>query len=308
MISTFTSVFFIFGLGFVIQKIRPMEEKVLTQFSELFVDILIPIFLFYVTATGTSIEALRSAPALVAAGVLIPVVTFLLIRPIVMRMNLPEGQQSVLLVAIMMPNSGFLGIPICDALFGTTGAVYAVLYDFSSNLVLLTLCVWLFSGGRIENWRSLVLNPLIWSIAGGTIWSLFDLSFPLWLDKPLSMISATALPMVLLVTGAQIGNIKTRAIIWWRQLSTLTSVRLVIIPLLVAAALAAFFGSENLVIKVIILESAMPVAIFTGILASAVPYSWSITDARSCGPVAGTQTVTEPAALTVGTSQTNVTC
>jgi predicted permease len=260
-------VFFIFGLGFMIQRIRPLEEETLSQLSRLFVDFLIPIFLFYVTATGTSIEALRSAPALLAAGAVIPVATLLLIRPLVARMNLPRGQQTVLLVAIMVPNSGFLGIPICEALFGTTGAVYAVLYDFSSNVILLTLCVWLFNGGRLENWRSLVFNPLIWAIAGGTIWSLFDLSFPVWLEKPLSMISDTAIPMILLVTGAQIGNIKTRTAVWWRQLSILSVVRLLIIPLLVAAALVPLFGLEDLVTRVIILEAAMPVAVFTGILA-----------------------------------------
>jgi gliding motility-associated-like protein len=45
--------------------------------------------------------------------------------------------------------------------------------------------------------------------------------------------------------------------------------------------------------------------IFTGITA-ATGYAWSITDANSCAPATGTFDVTEPAILTVTTTQTNV--
>ncbi len=47
--------------------------------------------------------------------------------------------------------------------------------------------------------------------------------------------------------------------------------------------------------------------IFSGIPAGAA-YAWSITDASLCGPVSGTLDVTQPSALTVTTTQVNVTC
>ena len=269
IVSAFTTVFAVFLLGFAIQRLRPFDETTLTQLSWLVVNVLIPIYCFYATATGISPQDLAVAPSLIAAGFIAPLIALVLAKLLIKPFKVSAGLQAVFLVTIMMPSSSFFGFPICEALFGTTGVIYAVLYDFGSNLILLTLCVWLLNEGRIENWRQIFLNPILVMTILGLIWSAFGWPMPQWADAPLASIGGATFPLIMLVVGAQVGNIKQSANNAWKpQMIAVVLSRLIIVPAIIWGLLL-LFGINDVASKVIVIESAMPVAIITGILARA---------------------------------------
>lgn len=156
-----------------------LAEQTLKELSSLVVEILLPLYLFY-TAAITSAEFPGQAllPALMGA-----LITFLNYFVAVLALK-PSGvtpdQKSAFLFANMFSNTAFLGIPICSAIFGPQGAVYAVLYDFGTGLIILTLGIWELTGGNFGHWRPLILNPLIWGVIAGLLWSSLDLTFPRW--------------------------------------------------------------------------------------------------------------------------------
>ena len=258
--------FFVFGLGFASQKLRPLDDRTLVQLSGLVVEILLPFYLFYTTATSTTPESFGIAPALIAMGVVVPLGNYALATLALKPSGVAAEQKSAFRFSITVANTAFLGIPICAALFGPIGAVYAVLYDFGTTLVALTLGIWELNGGRLTRWRPLVFNPLIWSVVAGLVWAVAGWPFPVWLGRPLSMVGDATLPLALLVGGAQIGNIRATGSTWRRQLVGLVSTRLIVAPLVVGGILT-MLGWGNLFAKLVVIQAAMPVGLTTAIFA-----------------------------------------
>jgi predicted permease len=166
----------------------------------------------------------------------------------------------------MVGNTAFLGIPICEALFGPLGAVYAVLFDFGATVLTLSFGIWVLNGGRLDNWRPLVFNPLIWGVGAGLVWAAFGWSFPEWLAGAFDTVGGATLPMALLVAGAQVGNVHTQAWNLRRPLIAMLICRLLIVPLLMAG-LVLVLRLQGQSAAVIILEAGMPVGLVTAIMA-----------------------------------------
>jgi len=266
--SAFVTVFLVFGLGFCAQRFRLLGEQTLMQLSAMVVNILLPCYLFFTTATGSTTESISVAPLLIAMGVVVPLCSYLLASLALKPSRVTEEQRSAFRFSILVANTAFLGIPICEILFGPLGAVYAVLYDFGATLITLTLGVWELSGGRFSNWRPLLFNPLIWSVVAGMLWAFGGWPVPEWLVAPFETLGDATLPLALIVGGALVGDIRSQALAWRQQLAGLTLIRLVATPLIVSMILLGI-GQPALSTSVIIIQAAMPVGLTPSIMAKA---------------------------------------
>ena len=76
----------------------------------------------------------------------------------------------------------------------------------------------------------------------------------------------TTLPMALLVGGAQIGNIHSSGLRWWRQIGGLTITRLIVCPLILWGVFA-LIGWQDLQANIVIIMAAMPVGLTSAIFA-----------------------------------------
>jgi predicted permease len=300
--GAFATVFFVLGLGFAVQRLRPLAEQTLDQMSGLVVKVVLPIFTFYVTATNTTPETLAIAPALVWMGVLVAFLNFGLATLAFKPAGVAAGQQRTFRFASIVPNTAFLGFPICLTLFGPLGLFYAVVHDFGSMLISLTFGIWDLSGGRTPNpangegdyrpansekdygpansmrdyrpahslrdlrLHSLVLNPLIWSVVAGAAWATLELPMPDWGRAPIKALGDATLPMALLVAGAILGTPGSQVSNWRRQLAGLAALRLIVSPLIVAIAITAL-GWHVVMGKVIIMQAAMPAGLSISIMA-----------------------------------------
>lgn len=243
-----------------------MGDETLSDLSKLVIDILLPFYLFFTTASYASIEALGKAPRVLLAGLFVPFISFLLVPLLYKPLRVPEARQSAFNFSILLANTAFLGIPICEALFGPSGAFYAVIYDFAMTLIGFTFGIWLLTGGKSADWRSMLLNPLLISVVIGLIVSTTGFRFPLWLMQPLSTVGQATLPIALLVAGAQIGSLRYRKSALQPDLLAVIALRLVIIPLIIVGVFL-LIGEFDLANNVIIMEAAMPVAVSTSIMA-----------------------------------------
>ena len=259
LIEAFSTIFLLFAVGYVVQRLRPFGEETLNQLARLVFEILLPVFLFYATATTTTASAFSVAPGVIALGVVLPLVSLLMAVVAGRLARVETAQVTAFRFSAMVGNTAFLGIPVCTALLGTTGAVYAVLYDFGTTLVVLTVGVWVVSGGKRTDWRSLVGNPLILSVIPG-------LHLPDWIGRPCETLGGATLPMALLVGGAQLGGLRARVGSRWQPVAVIGAIRLVSTPLVAMAAMH-LVSAESLMAGVVVLEAGMPVGLTTAILA-----------------------------------------
>lgn len=266
-IAAFTTIFFVLGLGFVIQKKKPFSQETLSQLSNLVVSVVMPLYIFYATATNTTLTLLYKAPIIILIGAAVPFLIFITAPLFGKLLKVPEAQQPVFSFSMMFSNTAFLGIPICGILFGSEGAFYAVMYNFGLTLIIYSFGIWSLTGGDRKSFLNVFKNSLIWSMLVGILFVVLKIEMPIWISQPLSTIGDATLPIALLVAGAQIGNVRLEKNEYTPQVIFVTLSRLIIMP---GILLLVFYGLHwsNMEHQVMILQTAMPVGIASTILAN----------------------------------------
>lgn len=175
----------------------------------------------------------------------------------------------VLMLTVPLGNTGFLGLPLIEALLGVQAVPYAILYDqFGTFLALNTYGILLaayYSGNSVTAGRLfktiLSFPPFIaLLIAFATLW--FD--YPEWLFSAFERISSTLVPVVMVAVGLQF-----RLRLDWEYLSPIGVGLLYMLAVTPALAMLLLwiFGITGTVANVIVLQAAMPAMISAGVLA-----------------------------------------
>lgn len=259
------TIFAIFGLGFAIQRFHPFDEGSLSQLSWLEVQVLLPAFLFFTTATQLDLKAMAMAPLMVLLGIVITIGNFFLGWLAQRPLRVDQAQRSAFRFSMMWMNTLFLGAPICGMLFGAKGLVYAALFDFGATLVNFILGVWVLRDGKTLSWRVVAFNPLLLSVAIGLTWAYTRLSFPGILTRPFELLGSITLPLALLVGGMMIGSMRAIAPAPGRPLVGLALLRLLFAPLLVAIVFV-WSGLKGAFVSTVVIETAMPVGLVAPLL------------------------------------------
>lgn len=175
----------------------------------------------------------------------------------------------VLMLTVPLGNTGFLGLPLIEALLGAQAIPYAILYDqFGTFLALNTYGILLaayYSGSSVTATRlikTIVSFPpfIALLIAFATLW----LDYPPWLAGAFERISTTLVPVVMVAVGLQFRLRLDRE--YLRPIGVGLLYMLGVTPV-IAILLLWMLGIEGPVVNVIVLEAAMPAMISAGVLA-----------------------------------------
>jgi malonate transporter and related proteins len=182
----------------------------------------------------------------------------------VRRLDIPTAAVEAQCAAI--GNVGFLGLPMLAMLFGEA-AIGPVMLVLTVDLVVFSsLIVILINGGRdgkltLKTARliglGLVKNPMIVSISAGLIWSALQVPIPQPMNDFLTILGGAATPGALFAIGASLASKSAERmhIAGW-----LSFCKLVLHPMLVAAALIFVFPIAAFPAAVAIAAAALPVA------------------------------------------------
>lgn len=163
-------------------------------------------------------------------------------------------------------NSAFVGYPIVHQLLGPVATLALALSMVVENLLLLPLGIALSEAdgsGRDSFWRAfgrsllgLRSNPIILAIVAGVLLALLDLQLPAVLARPVAMLGAASAPVALFLIGGSLVALPLRSML--RDVSVVAGSKLLLHPLLVAAALLLFAPVEPRLAMAGVLIAAMP--------------------------------------------------
>ncbi len=184
--------------------------------------------------------------------------------------RLDRPSTGALIVASAVGNTGFFGVPLIAASGPNLSVAAAVMFDtFCTGILTWTSTVWISGrfgevpAGRApvgSMWRNLLLPPT-WAMVIGLGLNLGGVrSLPEIIDRPLTILGAAVLPLVLIYAGLVIEWDGIRRA--WREVGTVVVIRLVISPL-VCLALALAIGLDGGVLRTVVLMAAMPTAMMS---------------------------------------------
>ncbi|WP_175649874.1 AEC family transporter [Pseudomonas sp. Marseille-P9899] len=167
----------------------------------------------------------------------------------------------VLMPAFMFPNTGNMGLPVALYAFGEQGLALAVAFFLTLSSFHFTLGIAL-SGG-VASFRGLLKNPIVISLALALPVIFFDLELPRWLGNTVDLLGGMTIPLMLLTLGVSLASIRPQHIGSGMLIGALR----IVIGAGVGWGIGALLDLDHLAHAVLVMQSAMPVAVFNYLLA-----------------------------------------
>lgn len=183
-------------------------------------------------------------------------------------LRLDSVAASAFMLSTMMVNAGNYGLPITQFAYGEEGLARATIIFVSGLIVIQTLGIYVASSGHANPraaLRDIVTSPLVYSAVLGLLFNRLHFALPLFLSHTLDLTGNAAIPLMLIILGAQLAGAEWETN-WW-HVSLASAMRLVGAPI-VAFAMLVFFPLQGLARTVGVLQSSMPTAVLASVLAT----------------------------------------
>ena len=213
-----------------------------------------------IVGTLARLEIGPEAFSQMALGGLITVVATIAAAAAVLK--LAGLAQPVYLPSLVFGNTGNIGLPLCLFAFGEEGLALAIVFFTVFLLIQFTFGIWVSSGhGSVG---ILLRTPLVWAGAIGISLQLLDIHLPEWVDNTIGLIGGMAIPLMLLTLGISLAKLKVTSL----KRSVALSFGRLGIGLAIGFAVAELLGLQGASRGILILESAMPVAVLNYLFAA----------------------------------------
>lgn len=246
-------VFLVIALGWVLGGLRRIEVHSLT---ELVVYVGGPALVLRAVAVGREplleLFALGFGAAVVVVGVGVSVKV----------VAVATGRRlGALYLPAMFMNAGNMLLPLALFAFGEEGLHRAAVVFATMTLLQSTLGV-LIASGRADLTEALRL-PYVYAVAVGLLLRVTEFELPLVVDRPLSLMADTAVPLMLLALGLRLRSVKIPS---WRNPLLVTFARIAG-GYVVARIFVAFVPLDPISRSVLLLAAIMPAAVVNFVFA-----------------------------------------
>jgi predicted permease len=262
LLSDILPIFAIAGTGFLLARYAAVDVKTVSR------------VVFYALLPCLAFEMLIGSKAsgpnvgrLILMSVLVMAIMGLVGYAVSKAVRLDSAHMRALMMVVMFSNGGNYGLPVVRFAFGQEALTYATIF-FLTGSVTTYIAGAFFAGSRRGNvagvldkiWRM----PSLYGLALALVVLAMGVPVPEAVMRPVSMLSDSALPVMILVLGMQL----ERAV-WPARPGIVilaVGISLCVAPL-VAVALASMLGITGAARQAAVILSSMPVAVITTILA-----------------------------------------
>ena len=251
------------GFGYGLQRWKPVDKKSL---SGIVFNILSPCLVFasLVNSQLLGDELLDLGLFAVLAIGTMGVLAFLVARVL----GLSRRETAVLMIVTMFVNNGNFGLTLVNLRYGDAGVSRAIVYYATSTMLVYTLGAFIASLGSLH-WRDalkrMIRLPAVYAAFGAVIVYSLNIPVPRPLMSAIEVAGAGAIPVMLLVLGMQMADLQGGFNI--RLAVPAISMRLLLGPI-IGLVVATFIGLEGLGRSTSIVQTSMPPAVFTIVLAT----------------------------------------
>ena len=176
------------------------------------------------------------------------VIAFVLIK--IMRLDLPSY-----LPSLIFPLTGSMGLPVSYYAFGEEGLALAIVYFTFGAIGTFTIGAAIAAGTL--SFKKLAKAPVIYAVAVAVTLQLYGTPVPEWIFNTTNLLGGIVIPAQLVALGVSLLELKTGGIARSSFLGLFRLAMGVGVGFLIADA----FGLEGAARAIVIIQSAMPVAV-----------------------------------------------
>jgi predicted permease len=252
-------IFILIMAGYVLSKKHIVGDSASETLSALVINMCNPALLisscFHRDASVTN----ENIPLAVGAGAVAYGIFFLASFVIPALLRVEKKQKNHYALMCIFGNTGFIGIPLIQALLGSKAMIYVIIINIYFNLFFYTYGYYL-TGGEDNHFepKSLVNIGNISMVLGIAIF-LWQPKIPQLAENTLNYMANATTLLAILVIGFNLAKSDLKPIFTQPRLYGLVVLRFVLVPILVATVLRLFV-KDDLMYGALVILSAVPVA------------------------------------------------
>jgi predicted permease len=254
-------IFFIAGVGAVLRKRQVLTDPVVKGVSDIVTLATNPALLIAVTQREYTRQTLTGFLHVLWMSTVTMAAMLVVVYLICRRQS--EMVRPIISLVAVMPNAGFMGLPIIQAVYGDLGALYLAAVLVAFNLVIWTLGIWLFDRSSFS--LKGMLNPGLIAAFLGMALFLTRVDLPDLIDSSLNTLGSMNTPLAMLILGARMAGFAPKALLDWKN-ALVSFMKLFGMPL-ITLGLARLLNLDPVAAGAMTLAIAMPSAIMCQILA-----------------------------------------
>lgn len=265
VISQVLMIFLLVGFGFVLKKIKLLNDGFTKSSSDLIVYVTLPAMIISSMDRDFSSEVAKTSLQIFLLGAVMYACTTILAYLFVSVKKFDEDQRGVYMYMIIFGNVGYLGYPVSAILFGSIGVFYSAVFNIWFNLLTWTLGVSIMSRRRLSL-SKILLNPGLISTLLGLLIFLTPLTVPTTVKSVLDSVGSMTTPLAMFLVGAFLAEAHLKDFIAKIDLYFASILKLVVAPLMVYLCVK-YLKTDSIVKMLPVMMAGMPSGVNTAIFA-----------------------------------------
>lgn len=253
------------AVGMYCMKEGLIDRDTKKKLVDIILKITLPCMIFNSFNKPLTPEVLIQTALILVVAVAISILSFLLGK--VIYNKYPQKKKSILQYCTLVNNSGFLGMPMVSAVYGSDGLFAASIFIIPNRIFMWTAGLAMFTTADFRTkCRNILLNPCIVTVFLGIIRRMTGFPVPGFLDEAVANIGAVTTPLSMMVIGTMLIGVP------WKKLLDpsifyLAFVRLIALPL-VALFILNLIHAEPMLAGVSLILTSMPAGSTSALLAA----------------------------------------
>ncbi|MGE7835468.1 AEC family transporter [Viridibacillus arvi] len=258
-------VLIVFSIGFIGQKCIGFDIKSISTAALYLMSPFLAFRTFYTTPLT------KDYLYIAIFAITLTVVLFLCTWAISTLLKASRSEFSAMILGAVFMNSGNYGAPVVLFALGAAGFDIAVIIMVLQSLLMNSLGIFFASIGGSQkatiqqSIQKVLRMPLIYAALAGITLEFYHITIPKTVMDGVSLVAEASIPTVMLVLGMQLAAISAKKVDY-RLVSVVSIIRIILSPIL-AAVILSFMPLSSLIKTVLIIQSAMPAAANTTMIA-----------------------------------------
>ncbi|MBP2651373.1 MAG: putative permease [Firmicutes bacterium] len=265
IIKQLVSLFIISGIGYYCGKKTIIDEKLSNGLAKLLLYVTTPLLVIDSFCFTFSADVTANLSKAFMYGLIIFCVTPVFAKLLLVKVE--ASKRNILEFALVFSNSGFIGFPVAQSVFGAEGVVYTAIFGIFFNFFIWTYGIMLFSNmGSKKDILKTFMNPGIISAVIGLFIMMFSIQVPEVVLTPIKLVGSMTTPLSMIIIGSLLSRADFKKLTTDMSLYYGTFLKLLVIPLALYVV-AVLFKLHSTVINTFILLQALPASAMTTMFA-----------------------------------------
>ena len=253
------------AVGMYCMKVGLIDRDSKEKLVDIILRITLPCMIFNSFNKPLTPEVMKQTALILVVAVSISILSFFLGK--VIYNKYPQKKKSILQYCTLVNNSGFLGMPMVSAVYGSEGLFAASSFIIPHRIFMWTAGLAMFTTADFRTkCKNILLNPCIVTVFLGIARRITGFPVPEFLDTAIANTGAVTTPLSMMVIGTMLIGVPWKKLLE-PSIFRLAFVRLIALPL-VALYILNLIDAQPLLAGVSLILTGMPAGSTSALLAA----------------------------------------